>query len=757
MHKYFQILLILSACALAACGQDPTPAPAKAKAPVALEFVGSESCAGCHADQYSDWSDSHHDLAMQVANETTVLGDFEQSSFDYFGSTAEFFRRDGEFVVRTANADGESQDYVVTHTFGVTPLQQYLVKFPGGRLQAVPFAWDTRPAADGGQNWFHVYGDDHIPPGDELHWTGRQQNWNYMCAECHSTNLVVNYDQATDTFATKWSEINVGCEGCHGPASRHLAEAEDGDFSGRRGLTVDLDDHGRAVWQMNVQTGIAERSEFAMRQSKQPEACGRCHSRRGIISAEYEYGLPLADTHRPALLNPPLYHDDGQIREEVYVYGSFIQSRMYQAGVTCSDCHNPHSLQLKTGAEPSDVCTQCHLPSKFAVTEHHQHAPAEVACVDCHMPDTDYMQVDPRRDHSFRVPRPALSVSSDAPNACMSCHADRDDAWAATAASNWWGESEPHFATAFAAARNGTGNAALNAVVADRNLPGIVRASALAAIAGPAADAEAASIDAGLKDPDPLVRMAAISVAQMLPPESQLQLLSPLLRDSIRAVRIEAARILAPLYEYLPIDSGFAAAAVEYRAAQNAIASRPEAHVALGDFESSMGNPDKAIEHYAFALAMDPRHPFSRLNYADALRRFGDEAGAEEMLRDGLAIDAGNANFRHSLGLLLVRTERSDEGLAELLQAAKQAPDNPRYAYVAGVALHSLGQTDAALQQLQDAHERFGGDFDIAWALATMLRESGDTAGARKVATDLAEQRPDDADVQALLASLSAA
>ncbi len=755
MRRYFQYLLVSSAVVLSACGQDPAPTTPKVVA--VPQFVGSEACVDCHVDQYADWTDSHHDLAMQVANESTILGDFEQSSFEYFGSTTEFFREDDEFVIRTANASGESEDYVVTHTFGVTPLQQYLVEFPGGRLQSVPFAWDSRPETDGGQRWFHVYGDELIAPGDELHWTGRQQNWNYMCAECHSTNLSVNYDQGTDTFATSWSEMNVGCEGCHGPSSIHVAEAQSGDFSGRKGLRVDLDDHGRAVWQMNADTGIAERSELAMRQSRQPEACGRCHSRRGVINADYEYGVPLAETHRPALINSPLYFDDGQIRDEVYVYGSFIQSRMYQAGVTCSDCHNPHSLQLVTGAEPSDVCTQCHLPSKFATTEHHQHAPAEVACVDCHMPARDYMQVDPRRDHSFRVPRPDLSVSSNAPNACTSCHADRDAEWAATAAKNWWGDAQPHFASTFAAAHSGAGNAGLNDVVADRTLPGIVRATAFATMSAPPGEAEATSIEGGLGDPDPLVRMAAIGTAQILPPETQLQLLAPLLKDPIRSVRIEAARVLAPLQEYLSTNAGFTAAANDFRDSQLAIASRPEAHVALGDFESSMGNPDKAIEHYSFALAMDPEYAYSRLNYADALRRFGDEQGAEKMLHDGLEMDAANADLRHSLGLLLVRTERSDEGLEELRKAAQLAPDNARYAYVAGIALHSLGQTDNALRLLTAAHEQFVGNFDIAWALATMLRDSGDAAGARRVASELAGQRPDDANVKALLASLNAA
>jgi len=754
MRYSVHMLLLCATFILSACAKERAPAPGTAR-PEAT-FAGSDACVDCHAEQYADWLGSHHDLAMQVADSATVLGDFADTTFDYFGATTEFRRQDGKYLVRTANAQGEDEDYVVTHAFGVYPLQQYLVEFPQGRLQSLPFAWDTRAAEDGGQQWFHVYGDAYIPPGDELHWTGRQQNWNYMCAECHSTDLQVNYDAQTDSFATSWSEINVGCEGCHGPASTHVENAKAGEMRGSGGLKVDLDDHGRAVWQMNPETGIAERSELAMRRSKQPEACGRCHSRRGVITADYEYGVPLADTHRPALLNDPLYFDDGQIRDEVYVYGSFLQSRMYQAGVTCSDCHNPHSLQLLSGSDPSDVCSQCHLPTKFATQEHHQHAPASVSCVDCHMPARDYMQVDPRRDHSFRVPRPDLSVATNSPNACADCHADQSAEWAAAAAQDWWGPREPHFATAFAKVREDGGNLPLSGVASDDELPGIVRATALAALTAPASEVDANAIRISLQDADPLVRMAAVGSSMLLPPENRVQLVAPSLRDPIRSVRIEAARIAAPLRDYLPQTSGFAAAADEYRDAQAAIASRPEAHVALGDFESSLGNIDQALQHYAFALNMDSAYSFARLNYADALRRSGDEAAAEKLLRDGLELHEEDADLRHSLGLLLVRTDRAEAGLTELRRAARLAPDNPRYAYVLGIALNSLGQTDSAILTLRDAREQFRADFDIAWALATLLRDSGDTRAAREVATDLLAQRPGDANVKMLLESLSA-
>src|SRR5690606_17877047 len=175
----------------------------------------------------------------------------------YFGETTRFFRRDGSFFVHTADAGGEPRDFPVAFTFGVMPLQQYLVEFPGGRLQALPFAWDARPAEDGGQRWFHLHADEHVAADDPLYWTGPNQNWNYMCAECHSTDVKLGYDAPTDTFHTTYAEISVGCEACHGPGSRHVAQAQGGAFDGSHGLALDLSDPGIAGWIMNPATGIA--------------------------------------------------------------------------------------------------------------------------------------------------------------------------------------------------------------------------------------------------------------------------------------------------------------------------------------------------------------------------------------------------------------------------------------------------------------------------------------------------------------------
>ncbi len=652
------ILLVLGMF-LGACSEPPAE-PQAQFATGEPTFVGSAECRLCHEAAFNDWLGSHHDLAMQVASDSTVLGDFNDASFDYFDTTTRFVRSGDDYVVRTQNANGEIRDFRVAYTFGVEPLQQYLVEFADGRLQPLPFAWDTRDQTDAGQRWFHLYPDEYIGPDDPLFWTGREQNWNYMCAECHSTNVQLNYDIATDRFATTWSEVNVGCEACHGPASHHVSAAQAGALPADSALAVDLDDRDGVVWRMNPDTGIAERQPMAMRAPQQPEACGRCHARRGVVTEDYKYGKPLADTHRVALLTEPLYYADGQIREEVFVYGSFLQSRMYQAGVTCSDCHNPHSLELRTGPDPNAVCAQCHLPMRFAAREHHRHESGQAGCVDCHMPATEYMVVDPRGDHSFRIPRPDLSLANESPNACTACHADRDDQWAAAAARDWWGEK--------------AGPAMVES--------GIRRATDLVTLAPPLQPGDVASVESGLRDPDPLVRMAAARAAAGLPPEILLQQLAPLLADDVLSVRLEAIQVLAPARDYLPatVAAAFQSAADEYRAAQNAVASRPQAHGALAEFEGRLGNVEQALVHADHAVAMAP----------------------------------DMALLRHSRGLLLVRANRHDAALEDLRLAARLQPEVARFSYVYAVALNSMGDPAAALEVLQEAAALHPGDADIA-------------------------------------------
>ena len=540
----------------------------------------------------------------------------------------------------------------------------------------------------------------------------------------------------------------------------HVDQAERGDFGPAHGLPVDLDDRDGTSWVMDPETGIAARSEARMAPPRQPEACGRCHSRRSVIAPEYEFGKPLTDTHLPALLEEPLYFPDGQIRDEVYVYGSFLQSRMYGAGVSCSDCHNPHSLELVTGSQPNAVCAQCHLPAKFATVEYQRHAPETAGCVDCHMPERTYMLVDERRDHSFRIPRPDLSEKLGTPNACNGCHSDRDAAWATRAVSEWYGDdafSRPEFATALAAAGAGHANAELREVVRSTNHPGIARATAMTLFDQPMSDDDLSVVRSALRDPDPLLRIAAHRALRSLPGDVRTGLGSGGLGDPVRSVRVEAALAFAGFHDLLPaLDAGnFRAAAADYRAAYEYTANRPESLAHLGDFELAMGNADEALARYRQALSLEPESVVARANLADIHRGRGEESHAEAVLREGLEIEPANAVLHHSLGLLLARTGRPDESLTELREAAKLDPDDPRFGYVLGVALNSFGNGDEAVAELEIARQRFPAHFDISWALATMYRDRGDVARALTITEELLQRHPDLADVAALERSLT--
>jgi len=755
------IMLLFLVGLLMSCegSNEPSPPPEPIVAGPAT-YVGSGECAGCHEPQYQSWSGSHHELAMQHANAETVLGDFRDATIQVAGVDSFFFTRDGKYWVKTEDEQGELAEFEIRYTFGITPLQQYLIEFSGGRLQTLPLAWDSRDEADGGQRWFHVYAGVAITHNDMLHWTAREQNWNYMCAECHSTDLQKNFSRDTQTFDTTWSEINVGCEGCHGPASGHVAAANAGTLAGTRGLAVDLNDIGRSVWEMNVETGIATRSELPTRPPQQPEACGRCNSRRSVMSTDYQFGQPLLATHRPALLDDGLYFPDGQIQDEVYVWGSFLQSKMYQAGVTCTDCHDPHTATLKTEGDVSNVCSTCHLPARFSTTDHHRHEPQQVACVDCHMPSRDYMVIDGRRDHSFRLPRPDLSVATGSPNACGNCHETEGAEWAATKIVDWYGDQRAaHYAQALHAGRQSAAgaNAMLASAAVNTLFPGIARATALSLLTAPLDSASIGAIRTGIGNPDGLIRLGALLALQAAPSELQVQAALGSLEDPLLVVRIEAFSLLSPLRGQLPPANraAFKAAEKEYLAAQSAIAERPEAQINIAAVYRDRGDFVQSELSYRRALAMEPLAVTARVNLADLYRVLNRDKEGLQLLREGLILDENSAALHHTLGLALFRSNEPGAALKELAIAATQAPDNRRFVYVHAVALNSLGRPDDAIAAIRAASKMFPGDFDIGWGLATMLYAAGHYDQARDEGRRLQVQYPENRNITEFLARLT--
>ena len=761
-----RILALLSILVSSACNQVESPAEgtavkAVAPAPAVVQqvdgFADNARCLQCHQQQAEAWAGSHHDLAMGLANADTVLGDFEAAEFTHGGVTTRFRVEDGRYIVNTEGADGKLRDFEISYTFGVEPLQQYLVEFEGGRLQALTVAWDSRPAEQGGQRWFQLQPGDDAAPGDPLHWTGRMYNWNVRCAECHSTNLQKNYDPGSGTYQTRWSEINVSCQACHGPGAAHVEWAESGQGSDR------ADDYGLVSADMDNRALV--------------DSCARCHSRRHRVSPNDAHGRALLDDFEPLTLQAGLYHPDGQILDEVYVYGSFVQSKMYNRGVGCADCHDVHSTRLKlTG---NALCLQCHNeapPARFptlqkkdyASPRHHFHAADSggAGCINCHMPATTYMVVDPRRDHSFRIPRPDLTVSLGVPNACNQCHTDRSPEWAAAQTAEWYGTTirdTPHYGEIIAAARSGADDAYEDLVRLsnDASQPAIVTATAVQLLARYSpTQATADTLRSAAVHPDPLVRTVATSTLGLIPELADLKTLASQLHDPVRAVRIEAARILAPIPRQHLDDAqrrALDAALQEYRETQLALSDTPEALLNLGVLASALGDESAAEAHYSRALETAPEFVPVRVNLANLYNRSGRNAQAEEQLRAAIGYQPEAGELYYSLGLLLVETQRHSEAAGLLRQASERLPQRARVHYNYGLLLQQLHRRDEAQAALQKAHALQPQDTDIVYALVVFHTQGEDWSKALEYARALQALAPDNPDTARLLQQLERA
>ena len=688
------------------------------------QYVGAASCVSCHSDIAARWRPSHHALAMRVASDSTVAGDFANGQFTHAGTTTTFSRRNGRFIITTQGPDAKLHQYDVQYTFGIAPLQQYLIALDRGRLQAFDIAWDTRPRSAGGQRWFKLRPNESARPGEEWHWTGIAQNWNYSCAECHSTNVKKNYDPAADRFATTFAEPNVSCEACHGPGSRHVASK------------------GRTPFP-------------AFSRSAEVERCARCHSRREQFSDQYDPSSPLGNTHRVVLLDDPLYHVDGQIRDEVFEYGSFVQSRMYAKGVVCSDCHEPHSATLR--ASGNQLCTRCHAAATYDSPNHSFHTTASpgASCVGCHMPTRSYMVIHDRHDHSLRVPRPDLSVAFGVPNACTSCHRNRDASWAVRELERrhrYPPRGYQNYAGAFAADARDDSSATrrLIAVANDLDQPAIARATAIERLGprlDPSFDGAFNVLRRSLADSSPLVRVAAISAFAQSDTAVRVRMLAPLLADTIRVVRMDAARALAGV---APVTLDESVARERFNA------DRPENHLNLALLLSVEQRFADAERELHSALAIDPRFSPALVNLADLFRATGRDANARELLDSALRVDSTNAAAHHALGLFFVRQKHLDQALPELERAARLAPERAHYGNVYALALGETGKRKEAGRVLEQVLSRHAFDRDALSLVVANRLAIGDTVHALKYAQRLAAIDPNNAEVRTLLGQLTA-
>ncbi len=720
-------------------------------------FVGSLKCADCHRKEFNNWQDSHHDHAMAVANEETVLGNFNNARFSSHGITSEFYRKEGRFYVRTQGPEGRMPEYEITHTFGWYPLQQYLVPFGGGRLQCLPIAWDVRE-----ERWFDLNPDEKIDSSDWLYWTNAGQNWNGMCAECHSTNLKKNYDPVKNTYQTTWTDINVGCEACHGPGSGHVEWAETPDMG--RPVTENYD--------LEVRTsGITSRQLV--------EQCAPCHSRRAILR-DYTHSEPdLLDSMLPSLLTPELYFPDGQILEEVYVYGSFTQSKMYHRDVKCSDCHDVHSIKLIK--EGNGLCLQCHKAAEYDTPEHHFHKTkgengdpitskdgkilfdvgTGAECVQCHMPGRNYMVIDYRPDHGIRIPRPDLSEELKTPNACNRCHADKTVEWSGEWITKWYGPGRKrHYGEIIAAGRNRNPAAYQNLITlaADSLYPVVVRATALSLLGAYPGIETTRVCEVSLMDDEALIRRTAVENLSIVDDEETARMIGPMLYDPVKAVRIQAAAVLAGKpSEYLDVNQKklFRRVLDEFIASMEYSGDFSFGRFNLGNLYKSLKDDEKAIENYEAAIRIDNLFYPAKVNLAMIYNELGKQDRAEALFREVHKEFPGLHEISYSLALLLAEQNNFEEAALFMGEAAQSMPDVARVHYNYGILLQYLNRDTEAEIEFKKALLTEPENMDFLYALFDFYFKRSKMGEAKRIAEEMVRINPELPAVRELLDMVS--
>ncbi len=643
-------------------------------------YAGEITCKKCHPQEYADWKGSHHDLAMMKVDTSSVLADFNHTSFtNQDGMKTGFYRKENEYWVNTQGPDGKYYDYQVVFTFGITPLQQYIVKFPDGKFQCLSTAWDTIE-----KKWFDLYSTFHVLPDEWLHQTRGAMNWNTMCADCHSTNVRKNYFEKADSFNTQFSIINVSCEACHGPGKLHAEKAE------KEGYFSDLASEGLYLTAKNTP-------------HEQVDQCARCHSRREQLTLAYNHQGSFLDHYYPRLLDEGAYHGDGQILDEVYVYGSFVQSKMYHNDVRCSDCHNPHNLKLKLVGNA--LCLQCHEPAKYDVKLHtfHRNESEGSQCINCHMTGKLYMVNDYRRDHSFRIPRPDLSIKFGSPNACNQCHTDKSNEWTYDAYKKWYGPVDSIYYTDILSIARSGDPAILDYLIGlckSSQYPAIVRATGLHYLSRYTQPEAVSAIETRMDDSDPLVRAAAADALNefTLSPSAKAKLLA-LLNDEKKAVRIKAFKAVAALPSAeIPVSQQktFERARKEYLTSLQAKADFSGGQTEKAIYYQRIGQNNEAIKAYLKALDIDNRNNPARNNLANLYYEQGNFIKAEEAFRKIVEQEPEHGQSYYSLGLLLSEKGEYEKAIPEFKNAIRYMPEYSRLYYNLGLIYQNLQRFDEA-------------------------------------------------------------
>ncbi|AOW11457.1 hypothetical protein EM308_15940 [Flavobacterium gilvum] len=675
---------------------------------------------------------------MLPANDSTVKGDFNDVTFTADGITSKFHKKGSKFFINTEGSDGKNHDFEIKYIFGHKPLQQYLVQFPGGRLQVPRLSWDVNK-----KKWFNQYAGQKIASHDWLHWTGNAQNWNTMCATCHSTNLHKNYDTKTDTYKTSYSVINVSCESCHGAGQKHLNYINGSDYKSGDKVTGSFMKLGKNSGQL-----------------EQINTCAPCHARISEISPKHIDSKEIMDNYIPQIPDTEFFHADGQVDDEDYIYTSFLQSKMYSKGVKCSNCHNPHSIKLKK--IDNQTCLQCHIQKKYDTPKHTFHTIGSngALCVNCHMPGKLYMGNDLRHDHSFRVPRPDLSVKYGTPNACSNCHKDKSEKTLADAVIKWYGPNRKyHFADDLipGSRLDNQSESHLTQLINIQNTPNIIKATALFYLGSINSQTSLKTITSCLNHKDAQVRYRALRSLSIFAPSDWIQNVGPLLSDKVRAVRIAAA----DLFVGLPKDQIPSQYVTAFETANKELVSYLHyqtdfsvGNIMLADYYLKIQDYVNAESFYLKGLKKDDKMNYALLNLSSLYNAVGKNDASLHVLQKALKNDPKNDRIYYNLALLYNETNNSTAAETAFANAVALKSQNPRVYYNYGLMLNAKKNFKAAETILQKGIAISPNTPDLYYALTFVYIQSDNKTKAQQTAIKLKQLDPNNPNYQGLFQNL---
>ena len=661
--------------------------------------ISNQECISCHEQSQHDWQQSDHSKSMAIADKTTVLADFNNKQVVHYGQKADFFIKKNRYMV-TITYNNKTDTYPIKYTFGYYPLQQYLVETEQGKLQVLPFAWDARKKIQGGQRWYHNYSHEEISPADRLHWRQPLQNWNGMCADCHSDGLVRNYEMKENSFNSQFDNINVGCLSCHGDMSSHSRKVK------KRNVSYDITsvNHPTGKWLRNLGDRTAH-WQGEKRNNIFMDGCFACHSLRAPLTDGIKPNTPFLDQFTPQFLSSPNYHADGQIKEEVYVYGSFLQSKMFTAGVNCLDCHDKHTMKLKI--QGNGLCLQCHGEQVYNVKSHHQHDidSSGAQCVNCHMSENRYMGVDDRRDHSFKIPRADISQAFNTPNACIKCHDDKSNQWVSDKLEIWHGKPQAVLSSKYLLITLNSGRPITLeqhiSIIDDEKLDIISRATAIQLLSFTTSILSADFLAPYLTHSEALLRLSAASIATLLPAKDKMKHLVPLLQDQYKSVRVASVRSLITSDISVADQPLFDKAFKELIYANKINSWRGEGIANQGVLAIEMNQLIEAEKAFKNVIKIEPYFEMGYINLADIYRAQQKPFQVAYVLSQGIKNNPKSAALHYSYGLHFVRQKKLEKGLLFFEKSMMLQPENYQYAYTFVLAMDGTGQSTQALNQLK--------------------------------------------------------